>query len=319
MAKLSSFDAITSLADADLLPVLDESGGSYSNKVITFANLAAAFLQTGEVLSPAQITANQDDYAPTGLAAATWLRLSSDASRNITGILAGSSGDLKAVTNVGSEDIVLKDEDASSDAANRIATQTGGDVTLSGGESAWMRYDATSARWRVVAIATASAAGLSGSANETISGDWAFTGSPDFSGVGNASTIRTDLGLAIGTDVQAYDADTLKADTSDELTAGFTSAVHDIGNSGTGTVTVSLTEESVQTLAITGSFTLAPPSAENGVAIILATTDSTGGYTLTSSGFTKVNGEWTNTADMVHLFTIRKVGSTSILNIEEVA
>ena len=32
-------------------------------------------------------------------------------------------------------------------------------------------------------------------ANETISGDWEFTGSPDLSGVGNAATIRDDLGI----------------------------------------------------------------------------------------------------------------------------
>ena len=34
-----------------------------------------------------------------------------------------------------------------------------------------------------------------------------FTGAPDFSAITNKSTVRSDLGLAIGTNVQGYDAD----------------------------------------------------------------------------------------------------------------
>ena len=37
----------------------------------------------------------------------------------------------------------------------------------------------------------------------------------------SGATLRTSIGVAIGSDVQAFDADTLKADTADNLTAGF--------------------------------------------------------------------------------------------------
>jgi|GEM_PF-1237465 len=141
----------------------------------------------------------------------------------------------------------------------------------------------------------------------------------------DAAAARTTLELGdaatgtIGSEVQAYNADTLFADESDNLTVGFTSDVYAIGNSGTGTVTVSLTEECLQTLTINGSFTLAPPSSGNGVAVIIATTDATGSYTITTSGFTIVNGAYDNTADKVHRFVVTKVGSTTILDIDEVS
>jgi hypothetical protein len=112
---------------------------------------------------------------------------------------------------------------------------------------------------------------------------------------------------------------TVRTDTTDNFTVGYTTDLNAIGNSGTGTVTVSLTAEALQTLTINGSFTLAPPSSGNGIAVILATTDGTGGYTLTSSGFTVVNGTWDNTASKVHRFVVTKIDSTTILDIDEVA
>lgn len=100
-----------------------------------------------DVASPAQITANQNDYNPSPLN--LW-RLSSDAARNITGIANGVEGRSLLIVNTGSQNIVLVNQSASSAAANRIITATGADVTLAADDSAMLVYDSTTARWRLV-------------------------------------------------------------------------------------------------------------------------------------------------------------------------
>lgn len=98
-------------------------------------------------LSPAQITANQNDYNPASLADALALRLNSDASRNVTGLSGGADGRVVTITNVGSFDIVLTSEDAASSAANRFLI-AGGDMVLGADDVVALRYDGTSSRWR---------------------------------------------------------------------------------------------------------------------------------------------------------------------------
>lgn len=99
-------------------------------------------------VSPAQITADQNDYALN--ATATLIRLNTDASRTITGFNAtGNNGRLVMIINVGANDLVLANENAGSSAANRIITGTGADLTLTAGQSCWLIYDETSTRWRV--------------------------------------------------------------------------------------------------------------------------------------------------------------------------
>lgn len=114
-------------------------------------------------ISPSLITSNQNDYAPTGFSTTAAVRLSTDASRNITGLAGGADGRIIVLHNVGSFDVVLKNQDAASTAANQFLF--GGDVTLLANYSITLRYDATSSRWR--AITTASAGGGGGSGTVT--------------------------------------------------------------------------------------------------------------------------------------------------------
>ncbi len=97
----------------------------------------------------AQITSNQNDYdigAKTGLSFA----INSDAARDITGILATSvaDGTLLFIQNTGSYAFTLKDESASSTAANRFALT--GDFALAPDAGCILQYNATSSRWRLL-------------------------------------------------------------------------------------------------------------------------------------------------------------------------
>lgn len=104
-------------------------------------------------LSPAQITADQNNYNMGGCSMN--VRLSTDASRSITGLVSTPSqltGQIHHITNVGSNNIVLVHESASSTAANRFLTNTGADITLGANEMAYVWYDGTSQRWRAAKL-----------------------------------------------------------------------------------------------------------------------------------------------------------------------
>src|SRR5436305_2714523 len=105
-------------------------------------------LSLGGVIAPPQLTANQNDYNPSGVASASVLQLSSDASRNVTGLAGGTDGRVVCLINTGSQPVALADESTSSAAANRFTL--GGTLTLLAKQAALLRYDAIAQRWRAM-------------------------------------------------------------------------------------------------------------------------------------------------------------------------
>lgn len=121
-------------------------------------DMLAAYDLTGDFalpgdITPSQITANTNDYAPTGLSTATVLRLDTDASRNLTGLTGGADGRIIVIDNIGSFDLVLTDEDAASTAANRFALA--GNATIPAGGTIALKYDSTASRWRALGLSQA--------------------------------------------------------------------------------------------------------------------------------------------------------------------
>lgn len=142
--KISALPAGTAAAGA-IVPATN-SAGTTTEKVTIGSIVDLARVNT--VTSPAEITANTNNYNPgTG----DIFRITSDAARNITGVVAGSSGQAILFINVGSHAITLKHASADSTDVNRILVPWAGDYVMSAnGGAALLVYDDTTDRWRVV-------------------------------------------------------------------------------------------------------------------------------------------------------------------------
>lgn len=167
---------------------------------------------TGD-LTPAQINANQNDYAPTGHADAFTFRLSSDAIRTITGLAGGAAGRIIEIANVGANAIQLTHEDAGSAAGNRFVLNSGqAPLTLSAGEAMMFKYDGTLLRWRpmnTADMASPSFTNISASGNATVSGNITLSGYQDFSEIAApanpaANALRRFVKDVSGVTVPAY-------------------------------------------------------------------------------------------------------------------
>ena len=99
------------------------------------------------IISPSQITSDQDNYAPTGWAKAQIVRIDADAFRAITSFSATFAGDTKTISNIGSYPVYFPGQHPDGTAANRIKTRR--DYILFPGESVDIWYDGTASRWEI--------------------------------------------------------------------------------------------------------------------------------------------------------------------------
>lgn len=107
----------------------------------------------GQTVTASALTANTDNWNPTGLSTATVIRASSDATRSLTGIVAQTDGRAILLENVGSQ-LINVIHDQTSTAANRFYignnASSGDALKLTAGSSVWICYDNTAQRWRAI-------------------------------------------------------------------------------------------------------------------------------------------------------------------------
>lgn len=153
MINAKPFDFLNSDDSVGLRVVMAAAGGGLEVR---------RALGLNAILTPANLAANADNYAPAGGPAATVWRINPTASRTISGIDVAASVDILAregrvilIQNVSAtlaNTLILAHESASSLAANRFLCPNNANVTIRANGSALVVYDDTSDRWRVVAI-----------------------------------------------------------------------------------------------------------------------------------------------------------------------
>ncbi len=99
-------------------------------------------------ISPTALSANTDNWSPTGLSSARNVRVDASGAYNLTGISAQPDGAELWLINVSANAITLK-HDQTSTAANRFYLPGSVDLVLNQYASVLIRYDATFSRWVV--------------------------------------------------------------------------------------------------------------------------------------------------------------------------
>lgn len=138
------------------------TSGALNNVNASFFNWSTTFndqvLITNAVSDT--ITADQNDYNPAGLSTTSVLRITTNNTWTITGLQGGADGRLMVIQNVGSNNLILSDEDGLSLAANRFTLN--GNKTIYPSQALYFRYSATTSRWCLLILTVTSGSICSG-------------------------------------------------------------------------------------------------------------------------------------------------------------
>jgi|TARA_B110000858_G_scaffold186622_1_gene229999 hypothetical protein len=124
----------------------------------------------------------------------------------------------------------------------------------------------------------------------------------------------TKVAFDLASGVEAADADILKADTADTLTAGFDVTTHNSGTKASGTYTPAPASGNIQRIVNGGAFTLAPPASD--CTMIIQITNNASAGAVTTSGFTRTEGVLTTTNGDDFFGYITRANGFSLLTIK---
>ena len=143
---LQAFEQLIGMMRSLFAPLIADKGLTIS---------AGPFLLADDaVLRPVTIAANKDDYNPPGLSRAVVVEISSDAARNITGLVPFKFDNgsrpvrLLCLTNIGSSTITLVHNGTASSSYARMMLPNAANLGLATNEGVWLIYDRIANNWR---------------------------------------------------------------------------------------------------------------------------------------------------------------------------